>query len=135
MEINAKFGIIEEDLATVHQWLAESYWASGRPIEAQRTACENSLNFIARHEGRVVGFARVVTDKSTFAWICDVIVDENCRGQGIGKDLLQSIENHPELLTLRRSVLATRDAHSLYSKFGFEPLPHPDRWMMRTLKI
>ena len=82
--------------------------------------------------GRQVGFARVVTDQATFAWICDVFVDESVRGRGVGKRLMAAILADPRLQGLKRMMLATDDAHGLYAGFGFEPLGQPEKWMSRT---
>ena len=119
------------DLAKVHAWLTESYWAEGRTLETVEKSAKNSLNFGALLDGRLVGYARVVTDRATFAWLCDVIVDEWAQGKGVGKALVQAVVAHPELLGLRRIVLATRDAQGLYAQHGFEPLPNPERWMVK----
>lgn len=82
---------------------------------------------------RQIGLARVVTDYATFSWLCDVFIDERSRGQRIGKWLMATILSHPRLQGLRRFLLATRDAHGLYSQFGFAPLPVPERWMARMV--
>jgi GNAT superfamily N-acetyltransferase len=113
----------------IHGFLKKSYWAAGRSKEVMLRSIEHSLPFGIFFHERQVGFARVVTDYSTFAWIADVFVDEEFRGRGLSKWLMQSILAHPELQRLRRWVLATRDAHELYSRFGFKPLQSPDRWM------
>jgi GNAT superfamily N-acetyltransferase len=119
------------DFETVFRFISvESYWAKGVPREVQRRAIENSLNFGIYHDGgAMVGFARVVTDRATFAWICDVYIDAEHRGLGLSKWLMESIIAHPDLQGLRRLLLATWDAHGLYAQFGFTPLARPDRWM------
>jgi GNAT superfamily N-acetyltransferase len=119
------------DLDRVHSWLSNSYWAQGRPIETVRRSIENSLCFAAFEDGKFVGFARVVTDHATFAWLCDVVVDEAARGKGVGKALVQAVVEHHDLEDIKRIILATRDAHGLYEQFGFETLPMPDRWMVK----
>ena len=118
------------DLETIHNYLSgSSYWAQGRPLEVVRRSIENSLCFGLYRHGRQVGFARVITDRATFAWLADVFVLDEAQGRGLGKWLVETILTHPDLQGLRRWVLATRDAHSLYSRFGFAPLKRPERWM------
>lgn len=118
------------DLAIIHKFLAEeSYWANDRSIEQTKTAIENSICFGLYHDDRQIGFARVVSDKATFAYVGDVFVLSEFRGQGLSKWLMQVIVDHPELQGLRRWVLATKDAHGLYAQFEFAELRHPDRWM------
>jgi GNAT superfamily N-acetyltransferase len=121
------------DLALIHDYLSnQSYWAQGRSLVTVHTSIEHSLCFGVYHEGRQVGFARVVTDYATFAWLCDVFVLEPHRGQGVGKRLIESVMAHPELQTVRLFLLATRDAHGLYRRYGdFETLPVPEKWMER----
>ena len=118
------------DIDSIHRFLSESaYWAIGRPREVVQRAVDNSLCFGAYHDGRLVGFARVVTDYATFGWLADVFVVEAHRGQGVGKALVQAVEDHPDLQGVRL-LLATKDAHKLYAQYGFEPVP-PDRYMQR----
>ena len=120
------------DLETIHRFLStESYWAVGRPLEVVRRSIEGSLAFGLYRDSRQVGFARVVTDYATFAWIADVFVLESERGQGLSKWMMQVILSHPELQGFRRWVLATKDAHGLYKQFGFMELNRPERWMER----
>lgn len=112
------------DVALIHRWLSEdSYWSKAIPREIVERAIAGSLNFAVYHatEGQVA-FARVVTDKATFAYLADVFVLEPHRGKGLSKRLMQAIVDHPELQGLRRWLLATRDAHSLYAQFGFKPV-------------
>jgi GNAT superfamily N-acetyltransferase len=117
-------------IGLIHEFLSEeSYWARERTLEQTRTAIENSLCFGVYFGERQAGFARVVTDKATFAYLGDVFVLEEFRGRGVGKLLMEAIMAHPELQGLRRWILATRDAHGLYEQFGFTPLRHPERWM------
>ena len=119
------------DVGLIHEFLSQrAYWALGRTREQVERSIANSLNFGAYEGGRQVGFARVVTDRATFAWVCDVFVLESHRGQGISKQLMTAVVEHPELQGLRRILLATRDAHGLYRQSGFEALPHPERWMV-----
>lgn len=121
------------DLGLIHSFLVEeSYWARERTLEQTQTAIENSMCFGVFDGERQVAFARVVSDKATFAYVGDVFVIEEYRGRGIGKMLMQKIVEHPELQGLRRWVLATRDAHGLYEQFEFAPLRHPERWMEKT---
>jgi GNAT superfamily N-acetyltransferase len=108
-----------------------SYWARGRGRSVVERSIAGSLVFSALLDGRQVGFARVVTDEATFAWICDVFVDESARGRGVGRRLMAAVLADPRLQGLRRTLLATRDAHGLYAGFGFEQLAEPDTWMVR----
>jgi GNAT superfamily N-acetyltransferase len=109
-----------------------AYWALGRSRSVVERSVAHSLCFGAYVDGRQVGFARVVTDEATFAWICDVFVDESVRGRGVGKRLMAAIVDEPRLRRLRRMMLATKDAHGLYAGFGFEPLGEPEKWMIRS---
>lgn len=117
------------DVATIHAVLRESYWSPGLPLDVLRRALENSLCFGAYEGGRQVGFARVVTDRATFAWVCDVFVVESHRRRGIADALMATAKAYPELRGLRRWSLATRDAHALYRRHGFEALADPSRAM------
>ena len=117
----------------IHRFLAdESYWAKGRTLEQTKTAIENSICFGVYHGERQAAFARVVTDRATFAYIGDLFVLEEFRGRGLGKRLMEAIVSHPELQGLRRWILATRDAHGLYEQFEFSALRFPERWMEKT---
>jgi GNAT superfamily N-acetyltransferase len=124
------------DLGMIHDYLSRrSYWAQGRSIETVIRSVRNSLCFGVYRGEAQVGFARVVTDRATFAWLCDVFIDENERGKGLGKALVKAVVDHPDLQGLRRMMLATRDAHLLYQEHGeFEPLSDPARWMERLNK-
>jgi GNAT superfamily N-acetyltransferase len=114
----------------IQQFLAEeSYWAQNRTLEQTRTAIENSICFGVYRGERQIGFARVVSDCATFAYIGDVFILEDYRGQGLSKWLMEVILAHEDLQNLRRWILATRDAHGLYSQFGFHGLKFPERWM------
>ena len=121
------------DIAGIHKFLStESYWAKNRTLEQTLAAIENSQCF-GLYKGRVqVGFARVVTDRATFAYVGDVYVLEQHRGRGLSKWLMQTIVEQPDMQGLRRWLLATRDAHGLYEQYGFSTLVHPERWMERT---
>lgn len=117
------------DMAAVHAYLTRSYWSPGIAFERVQRAAANSLCFGLFHGAEQVGFARVVTDKTTFAYLADVYVLEAHRGQGLSKWLVQTILAHPELQGLRRFLLATANAHGLYAQFGFQPLAKPERMM------
>jgi GNAT superfamily N-acetyltransferase len=123
------------DLDYVCSWLAEqSYWAQGRPAEVQRRAIEGSLNFGVFHpDGRQVGYCRYVTDRATFAWLCDVFVDEAHRGAGLATWMIACSQQHPDLAGLKRQVLVTSSAAALYRRFGFEVLDAEEapKWMLR----
>lgn len=121
------------EIEMIQRFLVEdSYWAQTRTMEQTRTAIENSLCFGVYLDGRQIGFARVVSDFATFAYLGDVFVLDEFRGQGVSKRLMKEIIAHPRLQGLRRWVLATRDAHGLYEQFEFSSLKFPDRWMERT---
>jgi len=107
------------DVDRVFDLLATSYWAAGRTKSTVKKTIEHSICFSVLFENRQVGFARVVTDKAVFAWIADVIIDPEHRGRGLGKFVMSCIQDHPEIPDSLQ-VLRTRDAHSLYEKFGFE---------------
>jgi len=119
------------DLEAVCGFMARSYWAQNRTRPTIERALRNSLVFGAYEESCMVAMARIVTDYATFAWLCDVFVREEYRGRGIGKWLMESILAHPELQGLRRWLLATRDAHGLYSQYGYTSLHNIERWMER----
>ncbi len=121
------------DVGLIHEFLSQSsYWAKGRPLEIVQRSIEYSLCFGVYKGAQQVGFARVVTDRATFAWLCDLFIVEAHRGQGLGKWLVACILAHPDLQTLRGFLLATRDAHELYRRYGgFEALPASDRLMVR----
>ncbi|MCI0614294.1 GNAT family N-acetyltransferase [bacterium] len=113
----------------IYRFLQKSYWANKRSLEAIKKSIEHSLPFGIFDGDRQIGFARVISDYSTFAWIADVYIEEEYRGKGLSKWLMESMLAHPELQDLRRWVLATKDAHALYSQFGFKLLNKPERWM------
>lgn len=124
------------DLDVVHGFLTECYWAKGIPRDVVKRSIDGALCFGIYREGEgaraeQVGFARVITDFATYAYIGDVFVLEPWRGLGLSKWLMECITAHPELQGLRRWVLATRDAHGLYRQFGFTGIQHPERWMHR----
>jgi GNAT superfamily N-acetyltransferase len=111
------------DIDAVHTYVAQSYWSPGIAREVVARACANSICAIARDEaGALIGFARVISDKATFAWLADVFVLPAHNGEGIGRGLVRALQAHPELQHLRRWMLATRDAHGVYAPLGFVAL-------------
>jgi GNAT superfamily N-acetyltransferase len=134
-EINAGDIVVSDDksrldITVIHAFLSgRSYWAKGVPIENVERSIRKSLCFGMFRAGRQIGFARVVTDCTTFAWLADVFILEEVRGGGLGKILVAAVLGHPELQGLRRFMLGTRDAHRLYEKYGFAPLEFPERFM------
>jgi GNAT superfamily N-acetyltransferase len=115
----------------IHGFLTRSYWAAGVPLEVVRRSIENSLPFGVYKGSEQVGFARVISDYATFAYLADVFVLEESQGAGLGKWLVETIAAHTRLQGLRRWMLATKDAHELYRKVGFNDLKQPERWMER----
>lgn len=119
-----------EDMDTLHALLRETYWSPGIPRETLERACANSLCVIARDsEGALMGFARAVTDRTVFAWVCDVIVVPARRGEGIGRSMVAALQAHPDMQGLRRWMLGTRDAHGVYEALGFGAVGAPERLM------
>jgi GNAT superfamily N-acetyltransferase len=120
------------DVHFIHDFLSNrAYWARGRSIDVVRRSIDHSLNFGLYKSDQQIGFARVVTDYATFAWVADVFVTQEHRGHGAGAWLIEVVVSHPELQGLRRWILATRDAHELYRRVGFSELSRPQRWMER----
>ena len=117
------------DVAAVHAFLHESYWARGVPLDVVRRSLEHSLSFTLLRDQRLVGFARVITDYATFAYVTDVFVLPAFRGQGLAAWMMTCILAHPELQGFRRWCLATRDAHNVYARVGFARTSIPERWM------
>lgn len=117
------------DLPAVHAMLATTYWSPNVPYEVVERAARHSLCFGVLHAGRQVAYARVATDRATFAWLADVFVHPDHRGRGLSKRMLDAVFGHPELQGLRRFMLATKDAHPLYARYGFTPLANPARMM------
>ena len=117
------------DLDVIHGFLSESYWAPGVPREVVERSIRHSICFGALEGERQVGFARVISDRATYAYVSDVFVLPGHRGRGIGKRLMACITTHPELQGLRLWSLFTRDAHGLYRQYGFHEARHPDRLM------
>lgn len=124
----------ELDRDRIHRWIAEqSYWGAGRARETQDAAIDGSWTFGAydAETGEQLGFARVVTDRATFAWLCDVFVDDAARGGGVGTQLVAHIVAALDEQGVRRTMLATSDAHGLYARYGFEPLAEPAMYLAR----
>lgn len=119
------------DVNAIADFLSRAYWAKGRPRERIERSLENSLVFGMYDGEKQIGLARIVTDYATFAWLCDVFIHDNNRGRGLGKWLMQTVHEHPDLQGLRRWILATRDAHGLYEQSGWIPLQNPERWMQK----
>jgi GNAT superfamily N-acetyltransferase len=118
------------DRTLIHRFLSErTYWSPGVPWEIVERCIEHSLCFGVYRASAQIGFARVVTDFATFAWLADVFILEEERGKGLSKKLVAAILAHPRLRDLRRFMLGTRDAHGLYARFGFEPIKYPERFM------
>lgn len=124
------------DRDRVHRWLSEqAYWAKGRPRSVQERAMDASRNYaVIDGGGAQVAYARVVTDGATFAWLCDVFVAEDARGNGIGKMLVDGVIDDLSPLPITRILLATADAHGLYAQYGFAPAEDPRRYMIRQMR-
>lgn len=120
------------DLDVVHGFVAGSYWAEGVPRDVVERSVANSLNLGLYLDGRQVGFTRVVTDRATFAWLCDVFVLPAHRGHGLGHWMVRTLRAHPDLAGIRRFMLATADAHQVYADCGFSPLGNPSAYMEIT---
>jgi GNAT superfamily N-acetyltransferase len=119
------------DVGLVQGFLTESYWAKGIPLETVRRSIANAIPFSLYDGARQVGFARVISDRATIAYLGDVFVLPEQRGHGLSVWLMECVHAHPELQGLRRWILATRDAHGLYRKSAYTPLAKPERWMER----
>jgi GNAT superfamily N-acetyltransferase len=114
----------------IHHFLSrESHWAIGIPLQRVKRSVENSLNFAVYHHQKQVGYARIITDYATTAYLADVFILPEHRGKGLSKLLMKNIMAHPQLQGLRRWILATKDAHGLYAQFGWKPLSKPESWM------
>lgn len=123
------------DLDLIHRYLSETaYWATGRPRAIVERSIEHSYLVMGAYDddGEQVGFARMVTDLATWAWLCDVFVLPEHQGTGLGTALVGAIVEHPDVIAISRQFLATADAHGLYAKFGFNALEDPTRWMSRS---
>ena len=121
------------DLAVIHGYLSRSsYWGIGRTLETVQRSIEHSLCFaVLAPGGEQVGFARLVTDRATFAWLCDVFILDEHRGRGLSKRLMEAVLAHPDLGALKRIALRTKDAHELYRRYGFTELSQVETWMER----
>jgi len=117
------------DMGMVHEFLTNSYWAKEIPLEMVRRSIENSISFGVYHGQQQVGFARIISDQATFAYLADVFISPAYRGRGLSQWLMECIVSHPDLQGLRRWMLATQDAHGLYAKFGFTPIKSSESWM------
>jgi len=118
------------DIEYVHAFLSQSYWSPGVPIIVVKKAMKGSLCFGIYYKDKQIGYARMVTDKATFAYLADVFIDEDHRGKGLAKWLVETILAHPQLQGLRRILLATKDAHKLYKQCGFTTINNPERYMV-----
>jgi len=119
------------DVDAITDMLTRAYWAQGRTRDFVARYLQHSLTFGLYDGSHQIGLARIVSDYTTFAWLCDVFIHEDYRSLGLGKWLMETVHSHPELQGLRRWMLATKDAHGLYSQFGWVPLEPPERWMMK----
>ena len=117
------------DLDAITDMLTRAYWAAGRPRERTERAISNSLVFGLYDGEKQIGLARIVSDYAVFAYLCDVFIHEDYRAHGLGKWLIETVMNHPDLQGLRRWTLATRDAHELYRQFGWDTMQNPEKWM------
>ena len=117
------------DIDAMAELLTRAYWAKGRTRQVIARYVQHSLVFGLYDGNKQVGLARIISDYTTFAWLCDVYIHEDYRGRGTGQWLMQTILSHPDLQGLRRFVLVTSDAHGLYAKYGFTPLGNPEIWM------
>jgi GNAT superfamily N-acetyltransferase len=117
------------DLDVIHGFLTTSYWAEGVPRDVVARSVPGSLNLGLYHAGSQVGFTRAVTDRATFAWVCDVFVLPGHQGRGLAHWMIETLREHPDLAGLRRFMLATADAHQVYADCGFTPVANPERYM------
>ena len=118
------------DINIIHHFLDhDSYWGKGRSLQTVKTSIENSLCFGVYYQQKQVGFARVITDQATFAYLCDVFILPAHRKAGLSKWLIQTVRNHPTIQNIRRLLLATQDAHGLYEHFGFRQIKNHEHWM------
>jgi GNAT superfamily N-acetyltransferase len=131
MSVSISFDPAALDLDVIHGFLTTSYWSPGIPRDTVARAIAGSLCVGAYRDGAQVGFARLVTDRATFAWLADVFVLPEARGQGIARVMVQALMDHPEMQGLRRWLLATLDAHGVYAALGWTPLERPERFLER----
>lgn len=117
------------DIKIIHQFLSNSYWSKGITEVVIKKSIKNCLTFGLYKNDKQIGFAKMITDRATFAYLADVFVIEEHQGKGLGKWFIQCMLSHPDLQGLRRIMLATKDAHALYEQFGFKSLATPDRYM------
>jgi len=131
MSITISLDPARHDLDAIHRILAGTYWSPDIRREVVAEALRHSVTAVAIDDstGSTIGVARVVTDRATFAWLCDVCVDERWRGQGVARRMIEELERHPSLQTVRRWCLVTRDAEALYEKFGYSRIPPARIWM------
>jgi GNAT superfamily N-acetyltransferase len=133
MDIDPKITISDDktllDIEITHGFMKRSFWAASRTRETLLTSIENSVCFGAYCDGKQIAFARVVTDGCTFSYLCDVFVDESHRKKGVSKLMMTAVMKHPRIQSFRRFLLATKDAHGLYSQFGFRKTESPERFM------
>lgn len=119
------------DLEVIYQFLSNSYWGQGRSFEQIKQAIENSICFGVYQNNAQIGFGRVITDYSLFAYLGDVFILPEYQGNGLGKWLVETILNEPTLVNIKSWLLGTKDAHGLYEKFGFKPSPNPEKYMVK----
>jgi len=122
------------DISVIHGFLSKSYWAEEIPVEIVKSAIQNSLCFGLYNAGTQVGFARVISDYTTFGYLADVFIIESERGKGLSKWLMECILAHPQLQGLRNFCLMTQDAHSLYERYGFKNIPKPENFMAKKVE-
>ena len=123
------------DIDAICDFLTRAYWANTRPCKRTEHAIQNSLVFGVYEGDRQIGVARVVSDYSVFAYLCDLFIHEDYRTHGLGKWLVETILEHPDLKEVRRWLLATHDAHGLYERFGFAAIEEPERWMQMVRRF
>jgi len=133
MATRLSFDPAAQQIDVIHGYLSRSYWAEGIPRATVERSVANSFCVGAFDGDAQIGFARLITDRATFAYLADVFVLEEHRGQGVARAMLEALDAHPELQGLRRWALFTRDMQPLYAKLGWEAYPHPDRLMVRDI--
>jgi len=130
--MDIRLGVEYTDFQTVHAWLTTTYWSPGVTRETVERAAAYSSIIVNAYEGdQQIGYCRIVSDRTTFAWVCDVYVVEEHRGNGYARAMVNAAMEDPEHQGLRRWLLATKDAHGVYEQIGFEPLVEPARWMVK----